>query len=331
MASRWLDFKAIKAAVPIRDVLARYGYLDGLATKGHKLVGPCPIHGGGPNSTSFHVDTRRNIWKCFSTCDGGGNVIDLVMAAENCEIREAAERLAEWFGLSFERPRAGPTARKTPPPVEHVRDDSSDPGAGQPSRTVNPPLERPLTNLNADHPYLVERGLTVPTIRHFGLGLCPRGLMRSRIAIPVHDEQGQLVAYAGRAVTDDTAESHGRYKLPKGFEKSFVLFNLHRATDFSDRGLVVVEGFFDCFKVYQAGFPNVVALMGSSLSEHQEQLLVQHSDRLDLMFDGDDAGYKCLRQFYARLRRRLHLREIHLRDGEQPDSLSEDRIRQLLS
>jgi DNA primase len=331
VASRWLDFKAIKAAVPIRDVLTRYGYLEGLTEKGHKLVGPCPLHGGGPGSSSFHVDTRRNIWKCFSTCDGGGNVIDLVMVAEGCEIRDAAKKLAEWFGLSFERPRGSPQNTRGHPPVPDEGQKRSDADADHSSSQVNPPLERPLTNLNADHPYLVERGLTVPTIRYFGLGLCSRGLMQSRIAIPVHNEHGELVAYAGRAVSDDTAESHGRYKLPKGFEKSHVLFNLHRAKDFADRGLIVVEGFFDSCKVYQAGFPNVVALMGSSLSERQEELLAEHSDRLDLMFDGDAAGTKCLRQFYARLRRRLYLREIHLEDGEQPDSLSEDRIRQLLS
>ncbi len=331
MASRWLDFKAIKTAVPIRDVLERYGYLDGLNKKGHKLVGPCPLHGGGPKSSSFHVDTTRNIWKCFSTCDSGGNVIDLVMAAEACEIREAAEKLATWFGLSFDRPKAGSSKKRRPAPAGNDRDTSKDTGEKRSSRPVNPPLERPLSTLNSDHPYLVDRGLTVPTIRYFGLGLCSRGLMRSRMAIPIHNEHGELVAYAGRAVTDATAESNGRYKLPKGFEKSHVLFNLHRAKDSSARGLIVVEGFFDCFKVHQAGFPNVIALMGSSLSDHQEQLLLEHTDQLDLMFDGDDAGYKCLRRFYARLRRKLHLREIHLENGEQPDALTDDRIRQLLS
>ncbi|HEY5622742.1 MAG TPA: toprim domain-containing protein, partial [Gammaproteobacteria bacterium] len=99
----------------------------------------------------------------------------------------------------------------------------------------------------------------------------------------------------------------------------------------ADRGLIVVEGFFDCFKVHQAGFSNVVALMGSTLSEPQQELLLGHSDRIALMFDGDDAGIKCLRDFYGRLRRRLYLREIHLESGEQPDALSDDRIRELLS
>jgi DNA primase len=154
--------------------------------------------------------------------------------------------------------------------------------------------------------------------------------MRSRIAIPILDEHGDLVAYAGRAVDDSFAQEKGKYRLPDGFKKSAVLFNLNRAKEHADQGGVVVEGFFDCFKVFQAGFPNVVALIGSTLSEHQEQLLLDHFDRLDLMFDGDDAGTKCLREFYGRLRQRLYLREIHLDPGEQPDNLSEERIRNLI-
>ena len=78
-------------------------------------------------------------------------------------------------------------------------------------------------------------------------------------------------------------------------------------------------------------WPNVVALMGSTLSEPQEQLILSQCDRIVLMLDGDDAGTKCLREFYGRLRRRLYLREIHLDAGEQPDSLTDDRIRELLS
>jgi len=75
------------------------------------------------------------------------------------------------------------------------------------------------------------------------------------------------VGYAGRAVDDRLAEEKGKYRLPDGFKKSAVLFHLHRAKEHAGRGLIVVEGFFDCFKVHQAGFPNVVALMGSALSD----------------------------------------------------------------
>jgi len=330
MRSPWIDFKALKAAVPIRAVLERYGFLDGLTEKGHKLSGPCPIHQGGPNSSSFHVDTKKNIWKCFSTCDAGGNALDLVMKVEGCDIRQAAEKLTEWFGLTFER-NEGKVGSKETAGDETPAKPQGDADAGQISPPGNPPLERPLTNLNPNHPYLARRRVNMKTIEHFGIGHCTRGLMRGRIAIPIHNERGELVAYAGRAVDDELARERGRYRLPEGFRKSYVLFNLYRAKEHAERGLTVVEGFFDVFRVHEAGFRNVVALMGTELSEQHEQLLLDHTDRLALMFDGDEAGQKCLRQFYGRLRRRMYLKEIHLSDGEQPDSLSDQQIRSLLT
>lgn len=325
MATRWIDFTALKRQVFVRDVLARYGLLAMLQEKKPgRLVGPCPIH-GGKNGTSFNVDLEKNVFHCFSQC-GGGNVLDLVMKIENCSIRDAGEKLSDWFGLKFTRSRRDAVSK----PAETATPTASPPSVQEDSGP-NPPLERVLKDLNPDHAYLVTRGLTVPTIKTFELGFCVRGLMRKRIAIAIHDSGGRLIAYAGRAVDDDLASSAGKYRLPEGFKKSFVLFNLHRAKEAADRRLIVVEGFFDCFKVHQAGFPNVVALMGSTLSEMQEQLLVAHADSLALMFDGDDSGTKCLREFYARLRRRVYLREIHLEPGEQPDSLSESRIHELLS
>ena len=329
MATRWIDFAELKGQVSIHDILARYGILDGLReTKPGKLVGACHIH-GGKNGTSFNVDTAKNVFHCFSEC-GGGNVLDLVMKLEDCSIREAGEKLSDWFELRFDRHSgiAKTAKRRTKPPRNAAATHSS--GRSDASR-VNPPLERSLKGLNQDHPYLVERGLTVPTIKEFGIGHCTRGLMRGRIAIPIHDDNGDLVAYTGRAVDRELAEAKGKYRLPDGFKKSFALFNLHRAAEHGNLCLIVVEGFFDCFKVHQAGFPNVVALMGSTLSEPQQELILARCDRIALMFDGDDAGTKCLREFYGRLRRRLYLREIPLEPGEQPDSLSDDRIRELLS
>jgi DNA primase len=330
VATRWIDFTALKRQVSVKDVLARYGLLNGLQEKRPgRLVGPCPIH-GGKNGTSFNVDVEKNVFHCFSEC-GGGNVLDLVMKLEHCSIREAGEKLSDWFGLKFERSRRGASSNPTRPEPAPPAPTPSPPASTGNSVASNPPLERPLRDLNPDHPYLVARGLTIPTIREFGIGYCTRGLMRGRIAIPIQDERGQLVAYAGRAVEQTLAEKTGKYRLPDGFRKALVLFNLHRVIAQGDRTAIVVEGFVDVFKVHQAGFPNAVALMGSTLSEPQEQLLLAHFDRLALMFDGDEAGTKCLREFYVRLRRRTYLREIHLEAGEQPDTLSDDRIRELLS
>jgi DNA primase len=92
--------------------------------------------------------------------------------------------------------------------------------------------------------------------------------MSGRIVIPIHNAEGELVAYSGRALDEATEP---RYKLPAGFNKSLELFNLHRALAHSTVMVIVVEGFFDAMKVHQAGFPAVVALMGSSLSDVQAE------------------------------------------------------------
>src|SRR6266545_5787205 len=107
--------------------------------------------------------------------------------------------------------------------------------------------------------------------------------MSGRCVIPIHNEAGELVAYAGRAI--DGTEP--RYKLPAGFHKGQELYNLHRAIAGEGRGngLIVVEGFFDCMKVHQAGYPFVVALMGCSLTKAQEELLVSHTGMVLLMLD----------------------------------------------
>ena len=147
--------------------------------------------------------------------------------------------------------------------------------------------------------------------------------MAGRIVIPIHDEAGRLVAYAGRSLDG----SEPRYRFPKGFVKSAILFNLYR---FSSDEVVIVEGFFDCLNVWQAGYQNVVALMGSSLSEAQEKLLSRFK-RIILFLDGDAAGRNATKLIADRLVRSHSVRVVHLDAGRQPDQLSSEEIRGLSS
>lgn len=132
-----------------------------------------------------------------------------------------------------------------------------------------------------------------------------------------------MVAYAGRAV--DASEP--RYKLPAGFHKGQVLYNLHRVTAAE---VIIVEGFFDCMKVWQSLHPFVVALMGSSLSEHQEQLLLRRFTKVTLLLDGDTAGREAAQGIAERLVHKVHVRIVDLPDGQQPDQLSDDQLDGLL-
>ena len=116
------------------------------------------------------------------------------------------------------------------------------------------------------------------------------------------------------------------YLFPPGFHKSQVVFNLHRAVGESARCALVVEGFFDCLQVHQAGYRNVVALLGVSLSEAQEKLLRERFPRLVLMLDGDEAGQRASQQLAKRLRGRVSLSIVKVPSGRQPDQLSSEEI-----
>src|SRR5687767_9937531 len=93
----WVDFRAVKAAVPIAAVLQRYG-VQGLKRHGAELRGRCPVH-KGEGQDSFHANTEKNAFNCFS-CKVRGNVLDFVAAMERCTVRDAAIKLQQWFSLA---------------------------------------------------------------------------------------------------------------------------------------------------------------------------------------------------------------------------------------
>jgi DNA primase len=177
------------------------------------------------------------------------------------------------------------------------------------------------------HPYLEQRGIQRQTAAWFGAGYYGgSGLLRERMVFPIHDERGELVAYAGR--TMDGREP--RYLFPPKFPKSQVVFNLHRAVESAARqggAAIVVEGFFDCLKVHQAGYGNVVALMGASISDRQSELLDTYFRELVVMLDGDDAGRRASRVLAARWPA-AHMAWVPA--GWQPDQLSSEEIERIL-
>jgi len=329
----WVSFNEIKAKVSIKDILAHYGLLEGLQQKGDELVGLCPFH--QESKGSFYVNIIKNVFHCFG-CKAKGNIFDFVSLKEGINIREAALLIQSWFESRSESPQTAPGEEKKAKDIESsVQDRKEEKGAileGKES-PLNPPLTFALKNLDPEHAYLFEQGLTRETIQIFGLGYCSRGLLKGWIAIPIHNEKGYLVAYVGWWPGDGSPE--GKYKFPPQFKKSLVLFNLNRAKGIArEKGLVLVEDFFGCFKVWQAGFNNVAALMGSSMSPEQEALIVDsvgQNGRLILMFDGDEAGQDCTNQVVSGLVNQAFVKAIGLEPSCQPDKLSEEAIKNLLT
>jgi DNA primase len=305
-ASNWVDFSAVKRAVSLETVLGHY-QVD-LRRRGDQLQGCCPIH-QGRRDDSFRAHLTRNVFHCFA-CQARGNVLDFVAAMERCSTREAALRLQQRFGV-----RAEASDRRN---RELVRKEEG----------KNVPLRFTLRGVEGNHPYLAERGIAPATAAEFGVGLyAGPGLMSGRVVIPIRNLRGELVAYAGRAVDGRPP----KYNLPAGFRKSLELFNLQRAVATGCQTVIVVEGYFDCMRVRQAGFPWVVALMGSCLSSAQESSLLLHFERIVLMLDGDAAGRAASRAIATRLSGRCSVGSVGVPDGSQPDQLSPGTIRQLLT
>jgi DNA primase len=322
----WVDFQAVKQAVSLGQVLERYGIK--LKRTGKELHGRCPIH-QGKGDDSFRANTDKNAFHCFS-CQAKGNVLDFVAAMEKCSIRDAGLKLQEWFGLTVgqgQQASAPTTGSELAREGRGQNTPSTDEGADDGQKGPNKPLGFELQGVLHDYLYFDSRGITKETAAHFGAGFFSgKGSMFGRVVIPIHNGKGELLAYAGRSI--DNTEP--RYKLPAGFHKSLELYNLHRAIATGQRGLIVVEGFFDCMKVHQAGYPFVVALMGCSMSEEQERLLVAHAEMVLLMLDGDEAGQKGTDEIMLRLGRKVWTRVSVVPAGLQPDQMSTEELQALL-
>lgn len=333
----WVDYKEVKSAVSMEMVLDRYGVAVRRVNKTY-LRGRCPLptHASDTSKESFGVSTEKNAWACQSqSCvkaragRRGGNVLDFVAAMESCTVRVAALILQKWFMSEGAEKNIGAAA--SPPELVAEKNEpvgecaNVEEGRGV---LVNKPLPFALRGVDTSHPYLAHRGIKKETAEHFGVGFFSgKGSMAGRIVFPIHNAEGELVAYSGRALDEETEP---RYKLPAGFNKSLELFNLNRAAQCDGRGqVVVVEGFFDTMKLNQAGYPCTVALMGSSLSDVQAELLTAF-DRVILMLDGDEAGREAVPKIAAQLALHLMVRIAAVPEGKQPDLLSSEEIKRIL-
>jgi DNA primase len=312
------DFRSIKQRIPIDRVLGHYGVK--LRSVGPHTCGPCPLptHTSRHSHESFSVNLSRQVWSCHSaSCIAarhgrlGGHVIDLVAIMEGCSLRQAGIRLQAWFGGSV------PPSHPAPPQPAAVEFSAAEP---------NRRLSFALQGIDTRHRYLTRRGISLATAQWFGVGLYQgAGFLAGRCVIPIRDEQGRLVAYAGRAVNGQEP----KYRFPAGFRKSQVLFNLDRAIETGGH-VIVVEGFFDALKVHQAGHPGVVALMGASFSQRQSNLLLNRFASVTLMLDGDHAGRHAAEVMAKLLTPKVRVHQVELPNGVQPDQLSSAEINVLV-
>lgn len=360
MANRpYVSFAEVKQKVPIPDALRVLGVAEQFTNKKGTLTGVCPLpghqHGPSPNAEQFKINFKSGVWlwHCFGDCQRGGDVIELVKAMTGYDNQHVrfwfAEHFADRLTLGKSKPASGEAsqASETPPkemaPATSGKENSRGTTSVK-SETTVPTSASPLKplrfflNLDPNVPYLVQRGLKPETIRRFGLGLCKRGMLAGYVAIPLfaypQPEGANPVGYLGRWPGEPAVGSEDnppRYKFPPDFPRNQLIYGLSEALQGTDgRPLVVVEGPFKVYHLFQAGFPNTVATFGAAVSDEQVAILAATGRPLILMFDGNEAGQSGMTSAVARLATQALVRAIKLPDGVEPDHLSRNELQKLL-
>ena len=342
----WVDFRAVKEAVSMEAVVNHYG-IQLKRVNATSLRGRCPLpaHASKDSKASFGVETAKNVWACQSeSCiaarggSKGGNVLDFVTAMENCTVRDAALKLAEWFGIpGGPPPEAGATAHAPPPPAPAPR--KTEPELVAERETVSPALpqarNKPLGFalkgvVYSD--YLQQRGFSEEICAAYGVGLFPgKGSMAGRIVFPLRQQSQlggtfELVGYAGRAVAPGVEP---RWKVPEGLVKDF-LYGYDRCDRNLGKTLHLVESFWGVLAFARAGIPNVGALMGMSLTDGKAAIAATWPG-VKIILDGNDGARAAAEKIALKLMRKTFVWVIDLSAGTQPDHLPHDDLRRSVS
>lgn len=339
MSASRLDFKRLRAEADFAVVLGAYNVAllkDGARPGQFKAL--CPFH--EDKNPSLKVNTDKNIYHCF-VCSAKGNILDFVMEMDKVEIRAAARKVAGLCGLDADDPAPRPKGKGAP---RRSSPEAAPPPAA-PETPVEPlPAELPAVNspltftLKLDQTpeltgWLAGRGIDGPTFERFGLGQASNKSksIAGRLAIPIHDRSGQLVAYCGRYIGDVVPDDIPKYILPKGFRKDIEVFNLHRflANPPAQRFVVLFESYFSVMR--HAAHVHAISVMGRTISPAQiAQLREAGITRILIAFDGDEPGRSGAREMAGALAPDCWVRILDLPDGVKPHHLSWDEFRPLL-
>lgn len=345
-----IDLAEVKRQADFLGILDHFGIAIGRRKTGTQVMVRCPFH--DDREPSLSINTQDNIFNCFG-CGTSGSVIRFVERMEQiASLPIAAARVWALSGHAEDtlpRKDGEDTGRKPPQRPQERREgplrgepdpkaDRRPPAAGGPEngsgkdKLANEPIEPRKGVELGPHPYLLGRGLSERAIAMFGLGFGAKGrFLKDRIAIPIHDEQARLVAYAARWPGDDVPQDERRYNFPEGFHKSLVLYNLFRLEP-SVRHVVLVEGFFACIRLYaDLGIP-AVASIGSSLSEEQVHLLTRQGIHfVTVLYDGDDGGRRGAEAATNLLSQYLYVHNVTagLPEGAQPDEMELEALAEL--
>lgn len=330
-----------------------------LKRAGRDFVGLCPFH--QEKTPSFSVSPAKQIFKCFG-CGAGGDVFTFIQLREGVSFVEALRILADRAGIDYDRhvgraPADGigraDLARVNAWAMEVFRRALTDGELGQVPRA-----------------YAAKRGISPEMIAAFGLGWAPEegswllarargsnvrmdllhaaglaarggygddyGVFRGRLMFPIRDTMNRVIGFGGRTLIDDRAKYLNTAQNAL-FDKGRNVYGIDRAREAmaATRQVVVVEGYTDCIACHQHGITNVVATLGTALTDDQVGLLRRWCDEVVLVFDSDNAGQNAAdRALGVALRHNLTVRIAQVSSGKDPaDFLADhgaDDFRELL-
>ncbi len=292
----------IKQSIDIVELVSQYVSLQKV---GSSYRGLCPFH--VEKTPSFFVNPVLKLYHCFG-CGAAGDAIKFLQEIEHISFQEALERLAKMVGIEL---RLSSIRSEKELYVEYLA-------------RVFAEYKKQLEKNKQVLEYLRKRGLSEEEVKTYGFGYCPNNsriaqkiaealslpmekslqyglykpgtgidLFENRLIIPIKDEAGKMVAFAGRSL-DDSEPKYLNSPETKFFSKKSILFMLDsakkaiKALDF----VVICEGYFDALAFHRAGVTNTVAVLGTNLTREHVSKLMPLSKNVILCFDNDEAGIK---------------------------------------
>ena len=312
----------IKARI---DIVAYVQQYVPLKKAGNTWKACCPFH--AERTPSFVVNPDRQSWRCYGACAEGGDIFNFAQKFHGWSFTEALEELGKQAGVEVRQQT--PEQRAQYERLDTLRGLMQAAADGYHHALVNPQDAGATSALQYVHE---KRGLNDTTIQGFGIGYAMPGWQnmlehlqmlgytqdqiievglavknengrvydrfRNRLMIPIRDERGRVIGFGARALDPDDNPKYLNSPQTTLFDKSRTLFALDAAKSAirDTETAVIVEGYMDAIQAYQAGFHNVVAQMGTAMTETQVRALAKLAKKLVLALDSDAAGQSATRR-----------------------------------
>lgn len=281
-ADEWQDNYEVYTESQIESILERLDIEVTSDTNTH-FLGYCPFH-GNTESPAFAIDKRKGLWCCFNpACDMSGKLPELVQEVRGCNPLQAEMMIAKAKAGNLPLSQRLKEIREQKPDIVEFPQEKLD------------ELHHNFKNSEKAQRYMAGRGFDEETMDYFQVGYSPARITGSgkfrpdMITVPMHDYKGMPVGLIGR--TASSKKEDKAFKNSWGLPKRYTAWNIHRARA-AGGSVIVVESSFDAMRVHQAGYPNVIALLGGSITDHHVKQIERYFTKVIIMTDYDKKRFE---------------------------------------